>query len=65
MLYSFILYSKTCKQFSSSVLDDRFIHYVIYYIGLYIEIIRKTVCCSESVPYPNTTLTLTIQSSEK
>ena len=65
MLYSFISYSKTCKQSSSCVLDDRFIHYVIYYIGLYIEITRKTVYCSENISYPNTTLPLTIQSSEK
>jgi hypothetical protein len=62
---AFILYGKTRKQSSSYVLDDRFIHYVIYYTSLYIGIIKKTLHCCENVSYPKYSGALTTQRSEK
>jgi hypothetical protein len=59
------LYGKTRKQSSSCVLDDRFIHYVIYYIGLYIGIIKKTLHWCENISYPEYTRALTTKRSEK
>jgi len=46
-------------------MDDRFIHYVIYYIGLFIEIIRKMLYCRENVSYPKHYNALAIQDFEK